>query len=269
LSAGVDDRINCNVYKHSLFAVIFVSFLIFNSCARKQTEESVRITIFAASSLRQVVEEICAEYKKDNDLDFSLNFAASGTLARQIEYGADADIFLSANPQWVSYLDTLKLVKGNVVNMIENRLVIVGKLQFPADTLELAYGDGALLEKVQRIAIGDPDHVPAGRYALESLKSLGIYEIVEHQLIESKDVRGALRLVELGEADIGFVYLTDALVSEKVKILSVIPGEMHNPIFYVAAIVDKDDHANTFLRYLSSSPMEAIWKKHGFRRISD
>ena len=193
--------------------------------------------------------------------------AASSTLARQIERGAPADIYLSANVAWMDYLAAHGLIElASLRNLLGNRLVLIAHRD---SDLELSIQPGmdlaALLGR-DRLAIGDPDHVPAGIYAREALEALGIWTETRPRLAPSADVRGALVLVARGETPLGIVYASDAGLSAGVRTVAVFPERLHAPIVYPVALVAGRDSAlaRRFLRYLHSAAAKAIFARHGF-----
>jgi len=219
--------------------------------------------VYAAASLTDALEEISAKLP----LPARFSFAASSILARQIENGAPADIFASADGEWADYLAARgRLVAGSRVSILSNRLVLI----VPADrarNVELVRGMdfGALLGR-ERLATGDPAHVPVGRYARTAFEWLGVWPAVEPRLARAASVRAALALVERGEAPFGVVYATDAAASPRVAIAAMFPAESHPDIAYPFAIVAGRDGpgARAFLAGLQSPAALAIFRRHGF-----
>lgn len=226
-------------------------------------------TVFAAASLTDALKQIAALWVKQGHPVPQMSFASSSTLARQIEAGAPANIFASADEKWMDYLakkslivpDTRKDLLGNDLVLVEPAATVRHVNIGPGfDLLGLA-GPGG------RIAVGDPTHVPAGIYAEQALKNLGIWDKVQSHLAPSPDVRSALLLVERGEAPAGIVYGTDAAVSKNVKVAGVFPESSHDPVTYPFAIVRGQDtpQAQAFLAFLSSPAAHAVWVADGFR----
>jgi len=236
------------------------------ACGGQGSSDDVgdEVRIMAAASLRQVVSELSDSYKVADDVAFSMNFASSGTLARQIEYGAEADIFLSANPKWAHYIQQKGMTVGDPKVIAGNLLVIIARQDLQLDTLLFDDHLGDLLQSVSRMAMGDPDHVPAGMYSREALKSLGIYDSIKSKIIHTKDVRSTLRLVQLGEVDIGLVYRTDAILTEEVKILALVPQQYYAPVKYIGVLLSDRTSARQFFNFMSTKDASVTWKKYGF-----
>ncbi len=225
------------------------------------------IVVFAAASLTDAVGEIAQAYEQKSGRHLTLSFASSSTLARQIENGAAADIFLSADEEWMTYLDERKLVTpGSVSRAIGNRLVLVAPAESAA-TVELQKGVDLLAPLGDgRLATGDPAHVPVGRYAQQALEYFGAWKAVEPRLARAENVRAALALVERGEAPLGIVYATDARVAKAVRVVAEFPAESHSPIRYSFAIVaahDNDKVRDAFA-YLTSPAALETFRRQGF-----
>jgi molybdate transport system substrate-binding protein len=225
------------------------------------------IVLFAAASLTEAVGEIARGYEQKSGRTLKISFASSSTLARQVENGAAADIFLSADEAWMRYLDDRKLVvKDSWSRPIGNRLVLIA----PADstaTVPLEKGvDLAALLGNGRLATGDPAHVPVGRYAQQALGHLGAWQAIESKLARAENVRAALALVERGEAPLGIVYATDARAARKVKVLGEFPQTSHAPILYSFAILaghDSPEVREAFASLTSAAALE-VFRAHGF-----
>jgi molybdate transport system substrate-binding protein len=226
-------------------------------------KETDHMTLFAASSLTEVIRELSDGFEKEEGIEVRINLASSGALARQIEHGAGADLYISAHTGWVDYLDNKMLIRS-WADVARNRLVLVtfsGSRFHMQDTVELTadlFGDG------DKMALGSPEIVPAGQYARQTLQYYGIFEELMPWLMMSKDVRTALRYVELKEAMLGMVYLTDAMRSESIVTIGTFPETTHDPIVYRAAITGKKAVGETFMEYLQSTDARLIWRKHGF-----
>lgn len=223
-----------------------------------------KITVFAAASLTNAMEDISAAYKvehKESNIVFS--FASSSVLAKQIEQGAPADIFMSADQKWMTYLTERDLAK-NPEDLLKNSLVLIAPIDSSLNQVNINKNTNwdAILPKGERIAVGDPAHVPAGLYAKESLTNLGVYAKLEPQLAPASNVRDALMLVERNEATLGIVYSTDAKVSDKVKIIGTFPAETFAAIDYPIALLKPE--AKDFYQYLKSAPAKTIFEKYGF-----
>jgi len=243
-----------------LLVVAVVSLLCFAAPAAAQN-----LTVFAAASLKDALDEIVHGYAPNAKIVVS--YAASSTLAKQIENAAPADLFISADLDWMDYLETRKLIdSGSRINLLRNRLVIIA----PADsraTLAIKPGFG-LAEALGngRLAMANPDSVPAGKYGKAALQSLGVWQTIAAKVAPAANVRAALALVSRGEAPFGVVYKTDAIVDNKVKIVGEFPDGSHPPIVYPAAVVaaSKNPQAQVFLDHLGSAFARAVFAKYGF-----
>ena len=226
-------------------------------------------TVFAAASLTDALREAAALWQREGHPAPTLSFAASSTLAKQIEQGAPANLFASADAKWMDYLDQRSLIAaGTRRNVLGNDLVLV----VPADHARtVAIGPGfdlaGLLGPGGRLAVGDPAHVPAGIYAAQALKALGVWDVAEPRLARAEDVRGALLLVERGEAPAGIVYATDAAVSKGVAPAGVFPAGSHDPITYPFAVTKAGDtpEARALLTFLEGPEVRDIFRRRGFR----
>lgn len=224
------------------------------------------LLVFAASSLTDVLNELGALYTKESGQTVKFSYAASSVLARQIESGAKADAFLSADREWMDYLDTRNLIdKSTRRNLLGNELVLIA----PADgTVKVKIAKGFPLAKIMgdgRLATGDPDSVPVGRYAKAALTSLGVWDSVADRLVRAENVRAALGFVARGEAMFGIVYETDARVEKKVRIVDTFPPSSHQPIVYpVATAAKPQDGAREFVEFLASKQAAPVFEKYGF-----
>ena len=224
------------------------------------------LLVFAASSLTDVLNELGALYTKEAGQPVKFSYAASSVLAKQIESGAKADAFLSADTEWMDYLATRNLIdKTTRRNLLGNKLVLVA----PADSkIKVKIAKGFPLAKTLgdgRLATGDPDSVPVGRYAKAALTSLGAWDSVADRLVRAENVRAALGFVGRGEAMLGIVYETDARVEKKVRVVDTFPESSHPPIVYpVATAANPQAGARAFVQFLSSKQAAAVFKKYGF-----
>lgn len=223
------------------------------------------ITVFAAASLNDVLEKINTLYRKTNPKEnVRFSFASSSTLARQIADGAPADIFFSADQEWMNYVTKKRPIAQHPETLLGNTLVLIA----PKDSetgpqnLSLSIPWKLLLPGNTRIAIGDPQHVPAGKYAKDSLTNLGVYNTLKAHMAYANDVRSALRFVELGEAKLGIVYATDAMISQKIKILGYFPADKLKPIEYPAVLLNNT--AKSFYDFLKTAKAQTVFKKYGF-----
>jgi molybdate transport system substrate-binding protein len=225
------------------------------------------VVVFAAASLTNALEEADADYTKQTGVAVKESFAASSTLARQIEAGAPAQVFISADTKWMDYLAGKGLI-GAQTTLLGNALALIAPADAPIEPRSIGPGFDwmKLLSPDGRLAVGDPDHVPAGIYAKEALQHLGVWNELEPRLARAEDVRGALALVERGDAPLGIVYVTDARVSARVKIVGVFPPASHSPIIYPAAMVKGDDtpSVQNYFRFLQGTQARAIFARFGF-----
>jgi len=244
--------------------------LVGASTSACSTENTPTLRIFTAASAADAVTEAAAACQPADAPAATVVAGASSTLARQIEHGAPAALFVSANPTWMDHLQAAGHVGAATRrDLLANSLVVVAPAQsaqpftLGADTnLAALIGDG-------RLALADPDHVPAGMYAKTALTSLGLYGSVESRLARSADVRAALVLVERGEAPLGIVYDTDASASSAVRVVAQVPAGSHPPVTYPMAIVTghgEDPGVQQLWTCLQADPATAVFQRHGFRR---
>lgn len=222
--------------------------------------------VFGAASLTNVLDEIAANYESGTGKKVVLSYAASSVLAKQIEAGSPAQIFISADLDWMNYLQKRDLVKGQPHMLAHNKLVMIA----PMDSdVTLTIGKGMNLQSVlgsERLAIGDPASVPAGRYARAAFEYFGEWSSLEKRVIPLENVRVALVVVEAREAPLGVVYATDAKVSSEVKVVGEFPDESHPPILYPAALISEgsDADAEVFFAYLKSEAAAEVLRRFGF-----
>jgi molybdate transport system substrate-binding protein len=224
------------------------------------------IVVFGAASLTNVLQELGDGFTKQSSIPVKFSFAASSTLARQIESGAPADVFFSADLEWMDYLQSRNLIqRESRQDALGNRLVLIA----PADStvklkIEPHFRLAAILVK-GRLATGDPDSVPVGRYAQSALTKLGVWKDVADRLIRADSVRSAMAFVDRGEAPLGIVYETDALIDKKVRVVDVFPDDTHQPIVYPIALtsVAKTDAAK-FVAYIRGPAGDVAFKAYGF-----
>lgn len=223
------------------------------------------LVIFGAMSLTDALTEIGQHFGAAQNVKVYCNFAGSSTLQRQIEKGAPADVFISASPKQINALQAGGLIYEDSRRVIlNNRLVLVAPVDSPLSITDM----GQLTQdSIRRIAIGEPHSVPAGIYGREVLTHLGIWDAVQPKLIPSADVRSTLAYVESGEVDVGIIYQTDAGFSKKVRIIHQFPESSHSPIVYPAAVLRNTGRkvlAQSFLDYLQTAEVAAIFEKYGF-----
>ena len=239
-------------------ALLAVALVVAAACAQADD----RLLVFAAASLKNALDEAAASYGKK----VVASYGASSTLARQIENGAPADVFISADLEWMDYLEKKRLLApGTRRDLLGNRLVLVSPVINP---LRLEPSAGFPLAKALgsgRLAIADPQSVPAGKYARAALQKLGVWNEVAARLAPADNVRGALAFVARGEAPLGIVYATDAREEPRVVVAGVFPEDSHPPIVYPAALLrGARPGARELLDFLASPAARAIFGKHGF-----
>jgi molybdate transport system substrate-binding protein len=237
--------------------ITILLLLVFGSTGFADT-----LRLSAAASTTDAVKALIAAYEPTSpDISFQTNFAASGTLAKQIALGAPADLYISANPKWMDYLiSEQRIVPTSVRILASNALVLIGDPRSEISAL-------TDLVNLERIAIGSPKSVPAGKYATEALKVTGLLEQLQGKLIIAKDVRQALIYAERGEADAAFVYRTDALLAKRATILLEVPKKLYNKIIYPVGLTPegaKNPEAIAFIDFLKTTPAQSILVKFGF-----
>lgn len=237
--------------------------LLFGGLAEAQPRPAA---VFAAASLTEALNEVADTYAKAGRPRPTLVFAASSALARQIEHGAPAAIFLSADEPWMDYLAARKLIEpGSRASLLSNRLVLIVPANRPTRIAIKPGFDMAGLVGSGRWVTGDPAAVPVGRYAQAALEKLGVWNSVQDRLARTDNVRSALAFVERDDAAAGIVYATDAKATTKVATAGIFPAESHPPISYPAALIKgASPEARGFFRFLRSKPARAIFARHGF-----
>jgi molybdate transport system substrate-binding protein len=222
------------------------------------------LTVFAAASLKESLDEAAHAYEKASGNQLRISYAASSALAKQIEAGAPAQLFICADEEWMDYVETRKLLKGARVNLLTNALVLVApagkvpKLKIePGFALAAALGDG-------RLAVADPQSVPAGKYARAALESLGVWTQVQGKLAPAENVRATLALVARAEAPLGIVYRTDAQAEPRVAVVDTFPASSHPRIVYPMAVLRDAPAAAGDLAAFLAAPARDTWRRHGF-----
>ena len=252
--------------KHRLAACVALLLLAFAGIA---SAASPPLTVFAAASLKESLEEAAASYKAATGQEVRVSFAASSALARQIEQGAPADVFLSADLEWMDYLQQRGLIDaGSRRNLLGNRLVLVAPAASPVKRVALRRGADLrpLLGANGRIAVALTASVPAGKYAKTAFESLGMWGTLSSRTAEAENVRAALLLVSRGETPLGVVYASDAQAEPKVRVVAAFPTSSHPPIVYPVARItaSKNPQATAFVRWLQTAKARAIFRRHGF-----
>jgi molybdate transport system substrate-binding protein len=244
-------------------AALFVGLF---AVAPVRAADSGNVMVFAAASLTDALNEIGNAYEAKTGHHVVFSFAASSALAHQIESSSGADVFLSADMDWMNYLDNKGLVQhGTIKTLLGNHLVLIAPRDSSIAVTVAPHFDilGAL--HGGRLAIADPDSVPAGKYGRQALTSLGVWSNVVDHMAQAENVRAALAYVARGETPLGIVYTTDAMAEPKVRVVAEFPDNTHLPIVYPAGLT-KDARAGAadFLAYLQSDTATAIFKKDGF-----
>ena len=235
--------------------------------SQQQPTEQVELTIAAAASLQDAANELKELYNKENpDIKITYNFASSGTLQKQIEEGAPADLFISAGKRQMDELQEQGLiVDESRQDLLGNTLVLIAPENSSLDSFE-----GLKDDRIAKLSMGTPDTVPAGKYAQESLTSLGLWEALQNKMVMAKDVRQVLTYVETGNVDAGLVYNSDAIMGKGIKVAAVAPKDSHKPIVYPMALIKNSQHgeeAQAFADFLVSEEAMKVFEKYGFEPI--
>jgi molybdate transport system substrate-binding protein len=250
-----------------------VAFAAATAVRRRAWAQSESIVVFAAASLRNVFDDVGERFRRDTGRGVTASYAASSTLAKRIQNGASADVFISADPDWMNYLEERGLIKPwSRSDLLGNKLVLIApavdrtvRLAIaPGFPLTTALGDG-------KLAMADPASVPAGMYGKEALQSLGVWPAVANRIIPAENVRAALLLVAGSEAPLGIVYATDAAIEPGVRVIGTLPQETYTPIIYPVALTatSKNPDAAALLVYMRSAQARARFRKAEFRVIEE
>lgn len=262
-------KVNDMNFKKEMCVLVSLCMLILIGCdnnSGNHSEGNVQIIVSAAASMTDALEKIAAAYEEDHPhVDITFNFAGSGTLAHQMKEGAPVDLFISANEDWMQQMVEEELVDEiDVEEVTGNTLVVIANDDEDRDVNTIEDIDS---DAFHQVAIGNPESVPAGEYTKTTLKSLGKWEEMYDSYVFAKDVRQVLTYVETGNTDIGFVYESDALMSDKVKVVARASVDDHAPIIYPAAVLEGSNHrkeALQFLEYFQSDEGQQIFEKYGF-----
>jgi molybdate transport system substrate-binding protein len=250
------------VFERRHFLAAFAAAIAVAALPQAAVAQEKSITVFAAASLKNALDEV------DSGIKVIASYAASSSLMKQIEQGAPADVFLSADIDWMDYGIKHNLIKNDTrKDLLGNRLVLIAPKDSKIGNVTIAPGlDLAALVGSGRIATGDVRAVPAGLYAKAALEKLGIWPSVESKIAMAENVRAALVLVARGEAPLGIVYETDAKVDPSVKIIGVFPEDSHPPIIYpVAMTKNAKPDAAQYLAFLTTPEAKAVFERYGFR----
>ncbi|WP_133477436.1 molybdate ABC transporter substrate-binding protein [Cognatilysobacter segetis] len=244
--------------------LLFVSWMFIATAA-----SAAPLTVFAASSLKETLDEAAALYTRTHGVPVRISYAASSALARQVRDGAPADAFVSADRDWMDVLQDQRLIDARTRRDVAgNALVLIAPAarRMPAIALRRGVDLRARLGRDGRIALALTTAVPAGRYARATLESLGEWPALRPRVVEAENVRAALQLVARGEAALGMVYATDARAEPRVRVIARVPAALHPPIVYPAARIASSRHprAAEFVAWLGSPPAQAVFRRHGF-----
>jgi molybdate transport system substrate-binding protein len=245
---------------------VALAFLTAASATPTSAQEHT-ITIFAAASMKNAIDDINAAFSKATGIKAVASLAASSALAKQIEQGAPADVFASADLDWMDYLDRKGLIKKDTrINLVGNKLVLIAPKESKLDNVKIEQGfDVARLAGDGRIAVADVRAVPAGKYAKAALEKLGAWAAAEPKLASAENVRAALALVGRGEAPLGIVYETDAKIDPSVKIVGYFPEDSHPSIVYPVAMTATAKLQTTrYLNFLRSQASKNVFETYGF-----
>ena len=255
-------------------SAVFLSLLALLAGAalgpRSADAQEKTLTVFAAASMKNALDEVDAAYTRKTGVKLAVSYAASSALMKQIEQGAPADVFVSADLDWMDYGSQKKVIRDDTrVNLLGNKIVLIAPKDSKIDNVTIAQGfDLARLAGDGRIATGDVKAVPVGKYAKAALEKLGAWQAAEPKFAMAESVRAALTLVARGEAALGIVYSTDAKVEPGVKIVGTFPADSHPPIIYpVAATSTAKPEAKAYLDYLQSAAAKAVLEKYGFNYL--
>jgi molybdate transport system substrate-binding protein len=229
--------------------------------------QSNDLVVFAAASLKNALDDINAQWQKDTGKKAAISYAASSALAKQIEAAAPADMFISADLDWMDYLQQRKLIKNETrSNLLGNRIVLIAeKTSKVSTTIAPGFNLAGLLGS-GRLAMADVNAVPAGKYGKASLEALGVWASVQSKIAQAENVRATLLLVSRGEAPLGIVYQTDAAADPNVRIVGAFPEDTHPKIIYPVALTasTKNPDAAGFLAYVKSAKAKPLFEKQGF-----
>ena len=235
-------------------------------CVLAQETSSDRLSVFAAASLKPSLDEIAPIFEKKYGIKLVLSYAGSGALARQIEYGAPADIFLSANESWVHHLENTGLIRASTV-LFSNALVLIENSRNATGRPFVATREG-ITNRLDNgtIAIGNTSSVPAGVYAKAALETAGLWKDIQRKVAQTDTVRAALRLVELGEARMAIVYASDVVEASEIRVLYEFQNFTHPKIIYSGGWLRRstNEYANLFLTFLKQQTILKLFYEHGF-----
>lgn len=251
-----------------LLAAFVCTSFFFSLCSCGKSNPKIELTVSAAASLKEVMADIEKDFEKNSNVDLVFNFGASGSLQQQIEQGAPCDVFISAGQKQMNTLEEKSLLLSDTrKDLLKNSLVLIG----PKDTTleKLSDIEGS---SIKHIAMGDPSSVPAGKYADEVIEKLNIKDDISSKLVFAKDVKEVLAWVSSGNAEVGFVYKSDALVSDSVKTIETIDEQYHSPITYPIAAINSSKNPNeckSFIDFLFNETSKKTFEKYGYITITE
>lgn len=256
--------------KRYMMLILAIILLLAACSTRDDTEATAKqkeLTISAAASLTDVMDELKEIYETENDVELTFNFAGSGKLAQQIQQGAPVDVFISANENWLDILLEEELIDADsTTDVTGNKLVLIASAN---TSIEYDSFSNIDTNDLSNIAVGKPESVPAGEYTKKALEAIGKWEEIKSQLVYAKDVRQVLTYVETENAEIGFVYESDALSSDKVKILAEADSKQHDPIIYPGGVTTETkekEAAEGFLAFMASDKAQNVLETYGFTK---
>lgn len=252
-------------------AAAVAGFAALVAVALPQAHAEGTVTVFAAASLKNALDSINAAWKAETGKEATISYAASSALAKQVEGGAPADVFISADLDWMKYLSDKNLTKkDSELKLLGNGLVLVAPKDSTATATIAPNFDLAALIGDGKLAMGDVKAVPAGKYGKAALEKLGVWASVESKVAQAENVRAALKLVSTGEAALGIVYTTDAVAEPGVKVIGTFPEDSHPPIVYPVGELagSKSPDAGAFIKYLQSPKAQELFKAQGFTYLA-
>lgn len=255
-------------YMKKILGILLVfNMALLAACSTEEEKQAEELYISAAASLTDAMDELKKLYEAEHDTELIFNFGGSGKLAQQIQQGAPVDVFISANEDWLHSLEKDQLVRSDTVRDITgNKLVLIANHLHTFDYDSFTDID---INELSNIAIGQPESVPAGEYTIEALKAVDKWEEVEPHIVYAKDVRQVLTYVETGNVEVGFVYESDALSSDKVIVLAESDPSQHDPIIYPGGVIAETEYkeaAEDFLDFLTTEEAQEILATYGFTK---
>ncbi len=251
--------------RSAVLALLAPVILCLTACERRP--DPARVMVVAAARTTDVFREAGRRFEARGGVEVVFSFDSSSNLARQVMAGAPADVLICADRRWMDDVTAAGAIRAETrQDLLANELVMIAPAGAALEVHPTRDFDfAARLPQVRRIAVGDPAHVPAGRYARQTLESLGWWDGLRTRLVPTLDARAALRLVEIGEADAGIVYATDPRNSDKVDVVARFPADLHEPIRYPIALCSESEAAADFIAFLRTAQMTEVFEQAGFR----